>query len=269
MQLTRLIVYVLLAIVANAGCSNFEHPLPWERSSIHAELPGVWRTGKDSTTPMEMNVSTDESGHLKVEINIDNSEDTSTIDPSLPFLDESRHVTFGGDVLASNDVHVLQIDMESYEERVREDDEPKRDDGEGYRFVRVVLEGNTVSFQLIDMEQFARFAETQLGARKVTVSAQAFSKCLNDKVKSEIDTKLLNGLLEQDRSAGLLTDAGRAEIESVVQSHRLGEVEPYEELQGMRVCIAFLLPGEVLARLFSSEPTESFGGVTIRMAKAI
>ena len=268
MKLTRSIVCVLLAIAASTGCSHFEHPLPWERSSIHEEITGAWRTVEDSATPMEMNVSTDESGNLTVKINIDVPEDDSTLDPSLPFLEESRHVTFGGNVLASNDVHVLQIDMESYEERVSEDDEPTRNNEEGYRFVRVVPEDNTVSFQLIDMEQFARIAETQLGARKVTVSAQAFAKCVDAKIKLEISNQLLSGFLEEDRSYGLLTDAGRAEIESVVQSHQLGEVEPYKELQRMRVCIAFLLPGEVLASLFSSEPSESFGGATIRMAKA-
>jgi len=175
-------------------------------------------------------------------------------------------VRFRGDVLAMHDVHVLQMDMKSYEERNRADGEPKMNDLEGYRFVRVVRDGDTMSFQLIDMQQFARFAETELSTRNVTISAQSFGQCVDLEIQSEIFEELLSDIFK-DRLSDLLSDDELVELEqSLEQNH---EVDPYSELQKMRQCIAFEIPGEVLGRLFSVEPNESFGGVTIQMAKVL
>ena len=265
-QLTRSIVCAFTTIAITVGCSNFEHTLPWDRSPLHEKPLGSWQTKDDAVTPMNMHVMSDDSGALSIEIDIDAAEEVIKTDPSFPFSTRTRHVSFNGVVLASNDVDVLQIDMKSYEERDGEHEKTRDSSGEGYRFVRVVPADDSMLFQLLDIKSFSRYAESELSTAGTSLPATKFADCVDEKISILIFTRLLKPLLIE-RSSDLLTEDELSELERALIDDEKREVNPYLEMQQMRECVAYKLPGELLAMLFSADPNASFNDSTIQISK--
>ena len=251
MQVTRLIVCVIAAIVTTAGCSNFDHPLPWDHSPLHEKLLGSWQSMDDAVTPMKVHVATEEA--IKS-------------DSSFPFSTSTRHVSFNGVALASNDVDVLQIDMKSYEERDSKDEKTRDSSREGYRFVHVVPADDSMVFHLLDIKSFARYVEAELSIVGTSVPASKFADCIDEEIRILIFARLLNDLLNE-RSSNLLTEDEHSELEQALLDDEKREVDPYEEMQNMRECVAHRLSGDVLGRMFSSAPDASFSGETIQLMK--
>lgn len=264
--LTRSITFVFLTIVATTGCTNFEHPLPWAHSSFHDELPGSWYEVEGSAVPIKMDVSLLENGMLSFKLEVDPNPESSSSDVSPARSSQTQFVYFNAEVLASNDVHVLQIDMDSYEERDSEDAKPKSNYHDGYWYVRVLPGNDSVAFRQIEIHQFARYAEAQLFDEGTSLTSREFADCVDEKIKLEVFSMLLNELLSE-RPINLLSEEERIEMEKALQEYENREVKPYRELQWMRECIAYKLPGEVLASLFEQNPDDSFGGELIQMSR--
>ena len=262
--LTRSIAFVFLTVVASNGCTNFEHPLPWSHSPLHDELPGSWHSLEGSEEPMRVDVSLLENDMLSVKIEIDS--ESSSSDVSHPRSSRTQFVYFNADVLVSNDVHVLQIDMDSYEERNSEDAEPKSNAHEGYRFVRVLPANDSVAFRQLDIRRFARYAETQLFDEGISLTSREFADCVDEKIKVEMFSKLLSELLAE-RPINLLSEEERIEMEKALQEFENREVKPYKELRWMSECIAYKLPGEALGSLIEQNPEESFESDILRMSR--
>lgn len=265
-RVIRSIVYVCLTIVASTGCTNFEHPLPWAHSPLHDNLSGSWLEVDGSTSPIKMDVSLLENNTLSFKLEIDPTTESSSSDSSFPRSTRTRFVYFNGDVLASNDVHILQVDMDSYEERNIEEGEPKSNTHEGYRFLRLHPADDSVIFRQIDIHQFARYAEARLSIEEISLTNRDFADCVDEKIQVEFFSERLNELLSE-RPNELFSVEERIEMEEFLQEYENREVEPYEELQRMRECIAYKLPGEVLGRLIVQNPEDSFESETLRMSR--
>ena len=265
--LTRMIVYMFLTIGMSAGCSNFEHPLPWEQSPLHDKLQGSWHASEGSEEPpMKVDVTLLENDMLSFKLEVDPNPETPSSDVSNESSSRTQFVYFNAEVLASNDVHVLQIDMDSYEERSREDVEPKFNYSEGYWFVRVLPENGSVVFRQIDVQGLARYAEAQLVDEGTSLTSREFADCVDEKIKVEMFSKLLSELLSE-RPIDLLSEEERVEMEKALQEYEYREVKPYRELQRMRECVAYKLPGEALGRLIVQNPEDSFETETLRMSR--
>lgn len=266
MRLTGSIVCVFATIAATVGCSNFEHPLPWEHSPIHDELVGSWHAVDDSEPPLPIEVIKHESGALSVEMTVSTAEDSVDSDSSQPSDSSIQYVSFQSDVLALNNVHVLQIDMSTYKEHKREEAESGSTDHTGYRFLLVGSKGELMTFQQIDIERFARYVEAQFLSERTTLVASEFANCVDTKISLEIASFWVAELLKE-RPTSWLSEDERSELAQVLKESETREVNPYWELQQMRECIAFKLSGDVLGRLFSSAPDASFSGETIQLVK--
>ena len=267
LTLTRSTVFGFLTIGLVAGCSNFEHPLPWEQSPLHDKLQGSWYASDGSgEPPMKVDVSLLENGMLLFELEVDPNSESSSSELSNASSSRTQFVFFNAKVLASNDVHVLQINMDSYEERSREDAEPKFNYPEGYWFVRVLPANDSVAFRQIDIQEVARYAETQLFDEGTSLTSREFADCVDEKIKVEMFSKLLSELLSE-RPINLLSEEERIEMENALHEYENREVKPYRELQSMRECIAFKLPGEVLGRLIVQNPDDTFETEMMRMSR--
>lgn len=265
--LTRSITFVFLMIVTSTGCTSFEHRLPWEQSPLHDKLQGSWYASEGSEQPpMNVDISLLENDTLSFKLEVDPNPESSSSDVSPARSSQTRFVYFNAEVLASNDVHVLQIDMDSYEERSSEDARPKSNYHDGYWYVRVLPGNDSLAFRQIDIHQFARYAEAQLFDEGTSLTSREFADCLDEKIKLEMFSKLLSELLSE-RPINLLSVEERIEMEKALQEYENREVKPYGELQRMRECIAYKLPGEVLASLFEQNPDDSFGGELIQMSR--
>ena len=265
--LTQSVVFVLSTIAATAGCTNFEHPLPWSHSPLHEQMPGSWHAVEDSEPPMPVEVVKNESGSLYVEMMNSTTDDSVDSDSSQPSDSSIQYVSFQGDVLALNNVHVLQIDMSTYKEHKSEEEESDSTDHKGYRFLLVDSEEESMTFQQLDIEQFARYAEAHFLNERTTFTASEFASCVDTKIGTEITSIWVAELLKE-RPTNWLTEDERSELEQVLKEFETREVNPYWELQQMRECIANKLPGDALGTLFSSDPEASFRGETIRLMKA-
>ena len=267
MPLIRSIAIWLLAIVGSTGCANFEHPLPWTHSPLHESLVGAWHSYEDSSRLMKMDVIKNESGSLFVEIYLHDSVDGVNSETSLPFSSTTGYVSFQGDVLESSDVHVLQIDMKSYDVRDSKDEERHQTNRNGYRFVRVLPTENLLEMQLLDIESFARLAEHVLANREPGLTIKQFSDCVDDGVSDFIVIEAISDLTENEAISWTAED-DFAELVQLEQNLRDPKpVNPYKELQAMKECVAYKLPGEVLGTLFERNPEDSFAGEKIRMTR--
>lgn len=264
----RSLMCTLLVIAVTTGCSNFENSLPWSHSPVHEKLPGSWNLVKDSEPPIPIEVVKNESGSLYVEMMVIENEDGKDSDSSQTSDSNTQYVSFEGDVLALNNIHVLQIDMRTYVEHKGEDEGSDSKTEKGYRFLKVVPDGETIVFRELDIEQFARFAETQVYAEDTTLTASQFASCINQKIRTKIASNILANLVKE-RPTNLLSEDELSELEQVKQELENREVQPYRELQQMRECIAYKLPGDVLGKLFSSDPEASFRGETFLLKRTV
>ena len=266
MRLTRPIVFMCFLIAVTAGCSNFEHSLPWSQSPLHEELQGSWQSIKGAEDPLKMDIFLNKEGSLSVDISVDGSVESGNSDSSLPFAEKTRKVVFSGDVVVANGVDVLQIDMKSYEETDGAEKKTGNASKKGFQFLQVLSEGDSMLFRRLDIEQFARYAEEELLKQGTTLTASKFADCIEREISSGLVLGALYDLL-QERPTDLLTEDEIKELEQGLEEFKTREVEPYKELQQMRECIAHKLPGDMLGRLFISNPDLSFSGEIIRLVK--
>ncbi|MCY4095815.1 MAG: hypothetical protein OXG05_11915 [Gammaproteobacteria bacterium] len=262
----RSIVFVVFMIAVTAGCSNFDHPLPWSHSPIHAELPGSWHAVHESEPPLPIEISMNESGSLSVDMMVMDTEESEESDSTQTSGNQVHRVTFQGDVLLSNGVHVLRIDMRTYKEHEHEDKESNSPDRDGYRFLRVLSEEDSVVFQKFDIEQVARHAEERFFAEDVTFTDSEFASCVNHRIRSGIGISILAELLKE-RPTNWLSEVERSELEKELKEFETRTVNPYQQLQKVSECIAYKLPGDLLGQLFSADPAELFSGETIRVVR--
>lgn len=260
------IVFVVYTIAVTSGCTNFEHPLPWSHSPIHEELPGSWYAVDESEPPLPIEITMSESGSLLVDMAFIDTDESRESDSSESSGSKVHRVSFQGDVLAFNDVHVLQIDMRTYKEHAREDKEQDTSDRDGYRFLRVVSEKDSTVFQQIDIDLFARYAAEELVVEGTTLTDSEFASCVNQRIRSGIAISVIADLLKERPTNWLSADELR-ELEKELKEFENHTVDPYHQLQQMRECIVYKLPGELLGQLFISDPDVSFSGETIRVVK--
>ena len=266
MPFTRSIVFACFLITVTAGCSNFEHSLPWAQSAFHKELQGSWQSVEGAEDPFKMDVVLNEDGSLSVDISVDVSVESSSPNSSLPFAEKTRKVFFKGDVLTSNEVDVLQIDMSSYKESDAENEETRDTSQDGFRFVNVVSVGDLMVFRQLDIEQFAQYAEEELVREGTTLTTSEFADCIDDSIRENVFLVILKEFLKE-RPSSLLSEEEIVELEQELKAFEIKEVEPYKELQEMRECVAYKLPGDELGKLFSSDADASFSGESIQMMK--
>ena len=206
------------------------------------------------------------SGSLFVEMTVSDIDESAEADSTQTSRNQDQRVTFQGDVLLSNGVHVLQIDMSTYKEHKREDNERDSSDRDGYRFLRVVSEEGSMIFQQLEIEQVARFAEEQFFAEGVTLTDSEFASCVNQRIRFGIGSLTIAELLNE-RPSNLLSEDERSELEQELEEFEIRKVDPYQQLKRMRECIAYKLPGELLGRLFSADPDGIFSDEPLRLVR--
>ncbi len=215
---------------------------------------------------MPIEVTKNGSGSLSVDMTVSDADESAESDSTQSSGNQVHRVTFQGDVLLSNGVHVLQIDMSTYKEHKREDNERDSSDGDGYWFLRVVSEDGSLVFQQLEIEPFARYAESQLFDEKTALTASEYASCINTRISSEIASRILDDLL-RERPKNWLSKDELSELEKVLKEFENRTVDPYQQLKRMRECIAYKLQGELLGRLFSADPDGIFTDEPLRLTR--
>lgn len=266
----RTSISVLLLLVVATGCANFEHPLDWEENANSDALLGSWRT-IEGDGAVEAMVSRSEQGALEFDIKLVDPSDAATQRISFAAKDDARYVKFLGRLLATNDMHVLQIDMTTYRELDRHGDELDGVSNRGYQFARVTLKDDkepTAEFQRLDVERFAHVAVDTFTESELKMPAMDFVDCID----SEITLGLFANVLVPDDDADpppiTWDDSDEYEaLEIAAQKFNAKSINPYEELAELRQCIALKLPGEFVGELFEHHADEVFTGVVERVRR--
>ncbi|MCY4130314.1 MAG: hypothetical protein OXG15_13865 [Gammaproteobacteria bacterium] len=266
MPLTRSTIFASLMIALMAGCSNFKHPLPWSHSPLHERLPGSWYAVSDSEPLIAVEVVKNEGGSLTVDMTFNVTDAGVDSDASQSARSNTERASFQGDVLAFNDVHVLQIDARTYVEEKSEEAEPNSGDFDGYRFLRVVSDDESIVLQEIDIEKVARLAAAQFSTEGATLTASEYASCVNKKIRTEIASSIVAEQLKE-RPTNWLSEDELNEMKEILKEFESRTVYPYRQLQWMRECIAYKLPGNLLGQLFSSDSAALFSAETFRLVK--
>ena len=252
-----------LFVAALSGCDNFDNPLRWEASTVANDLVGTWKAVEGPDTGVRARVSRTDDETLEFELTYpDNTE--STLEPDQ----YKQRATFLGDVLGSGALHVLQVKMDSYDE-FDKDGESLWDSATGFLFLRITgSPENGVHVHRLNPEVLGRVAEKELAASGLKIEGEAFARCLNDEIRDSLRTRvwidiregLDDELLAEVQDALGLDQREVAEIQR--QSAKLAElkVDPYEELSGIRTCVAARLPSESLERVFLLQADRVFSG---------
>ena len=158
--------------------------------------------------------------------------------------------------------------MDSYDE-FDEDGESLWDPATGFLFWRIAPSPeNGVHVHRFNPEVLGRVAEEELAATGLKIRGEAFAHCLSDDIRGSLRTRvwidiregLDDELLAEVQDALGLDQREVAEIQR--QSARLAElkVDPYEELSGIRNCVALRLPSESLEQIFLQHTDRVFSG---------
>ena len=234
-----LLALVAASVVANSGCNNFENPLTWDESPAADGLPGSWRgvEGDDADTRAE--VTRGDGGSFRIRM----------------FKGEGdRHTAeFIADLVASETVQVLQIRMSTY---------LKGGDGlhgevsrQGFRFRRATLTDTELTLQRLDYDMLGKLAEEALSDAGIRLKADTVVGCLGDDLTGSLWGMLWSYMSEQlddDLEAKVLaalSNESPAKVEEELAKLADLEVDPYEELNKMRRCIALHLPSSPLGEL--------------------
>ena len=235
-----LLALVVVSVAANSGCNNFESPLTWDESPAADGLLGSWRgvEGDDADTRAEITRS--DGGSFRVRM----------------FKGEGdRHTAeFVADLVASEAVQVLQIRMSTY---------VKGGNGlhgevsrHGFRFRRATLTDTDLTLQRLDGRMLGKLAEEAYSDASIRLKADTVVGCLGDDLTGSLWGLLWRSMSEQlddDLQAKVLAALGNtsssAELEEELAKLADLEVDPYEELNEMRTCIARQLPSEPLGEL--------------------
>ena len=252
-----------LLVAALSGCDGFDNPLRWEESPIADDLIGTWKVSKDRTPECGPGSPARTTKCWRFELTYpENTKGT------LQIGQYKQRATFLGEVLGSGALHVLQVRMDSYDE-FDEDGESLWDPATGFLFWRIAPSPeNGVHVHRFNPEVLGRVAEEELAATGLKIQGEAFAHCLSDDIRDSLRTRvwidiregLDDELLAEVQDALGLDQREVAEIQR--QSAKLAElkVDPYEELSGIRTCVAARLPSESLEQIFLQHTDRVFSG---------
>lgn len=241
--------FVLLFFIG--GCGYFENPITWDESDRSSELIGKWATLEGSEEEFTANVTQGSDG-LEFEL-VKSAKDTKEVETAL----------FTGHLRTSNDLHVLQIDMSTYREKT-EDGETKYDDGYGYQFAKVELNGSKLLANLIDIDKFGEHAESILADDNVRMGVREVSDCIHADLQKEIVAQSLPELFRESdwsRIAAIVQIPSK-ELEALRAAYEAENttIEPFKKLNYLRTCIASKLPSDLIETVFESVPDQVFVG---------
>ena len=236
---------------AFAGCSYFENPITWDESMRSSELVGEWTTVAGSKDQFTASVSNGLEG-LEFEL-VTSEKDTGKIERAM----------FTGHLLAVEELHVLQIDMNTYREQTGDGD-LKNNNEEGYFFAKVELGGNTLLVDSIDFDEFGEAAESVLGEAKVRMGVRDVSRCLDTKLQTDVIVQSLPDLFREDdwnQIAAIvqLPDKDLAKLRGAVDGKN-SSIDPFKQLNSLRSCVARKLPSALIEKVIESAPEHVFVG---------
>lgn len=236
---------------AVAGCSTFDNPITWEESIRNSELVGEWATVEGSEEEFTASVSIGLEG-LEFEL--------VRLNPSTEKLERA---TFIAHLLASEDLHVLQIDLHTFREQKGEGDS-KNDNEEGYFFAKVDLEGSSLIMNFVDYDEFGEAAESVLGEMEVQMGVRDVSSCLDNRLQTDLISQSLPDLFREDdwdQIAAIvqLPEKDLAKLRVPV-SGKNSTIDPFKQLNSLRSCVARKLPSDLIEKVFESAPERVFVG---------
>lgn len=238
---------------AFAGCSFFENPITWDESIRSSELVGEWTTVAGSEEEFTASVSEGMEG-LEFEV-VKSEKRTGKIERAM----------FTGHLLAVEDLHVLQIDMNTYREQTGDGD-LKNHNEEGYFFAKVDLDGNSLFVNFLDYDEFGEAAESVLGEMKVQMGVRDVSRCLDTKLRNDVIAQSLPELFREDdwnQIAAIvqLPEKDLAKLR-VPPGGKNATIDPFKQLKSLRSCLASKLSSELIEQVFESAPERVFVGET-------
>lgn len=241
------------------GCgTNFENPINWDESIRSSELLGVWKSVEGAEDPQTVSVSSGVDG-LNIEMIYLNKR-----------TEEEERATFTGHLRASNELHVLQVNLDTYQEWTS-DGETKNIKEEGYVFFRVELDGNNLLVRDLSFDDFGKAAEEFLQDREIQMDVREVSDCLETEVQIDVAIKSLPELMNErdwDHIAATL----KLEVEDWEEfkagiDGKLDKVDPFRQINSLRTCVAKKLPSEMLGRVMESNADSVFVGETIELVR--
>lgn len=257
-------VFVLLA----AGCANFEHPLPWKESADSKQLVGNWRSIDDAVTPYDVSIEQSPNGSLVFDIDLRMHDAAEIERPSFVRSDDAQRVSFEGRLLAMDDVHLLEVAMDTYQEMDAMDDSISSASERGFQFVQVISDGAIAEFRMLDISSLGFVAEADLAEAMIQLAAPKYVACLNDEVINGHIASVFKALIaDGEMPDTAFSDTSLAELEQAVADYQSLQVDPFEELASLRTCVTLKLPGERVGELFYDHSQAVFTGPVERIVR--
>ena len=240
------------------GCQSFENPITWDESIKSSELLGVWKSVEGAEDPLTVNVSSGTDG-LDIEMFYLNGR-----------TNEEERATFTGHLLASDNLHILQVNVGTYQEQT-EAGKTYNDNEEGYMFARVELDGNELLVRDVSFDKFGKAAEEYLLGNNILMDVREVSACLGSEVKIDVAVMSLPDLLNEndwDHIVSML----RVEIEDrekfkAVIDGKHEKVDPFRQVNSLRTCVAKKLSSEMLEQVMESNADSVFVGETYELVR--
>lgn len=240
------------------GCQSFENPITWDESIKSSELLGVWKSVEGAEDPLTVNVSSGMDG-LDIEMFYLNER-----------TNEEERAIFTGHLLASKELHVLQVDMATYQERTA-DGKTKNNNEEGYIFARVELDGNELLVRDVSFDKFGKAAEELIQDNNIQMDVREVSNCLESELKIDVAVMSLPDLLNEndwDHIVSML----KVEIEDhekfkAVIDGKHEKVDPFRQVNSLRTCVAKKLSSEMLEQVMESNADSVFVGETYELVR--
>lgn len=264
MYITRLIFLAFGFLLISTGCENFQHPLGWEISQNADELVGNWDRLDGDQIDGIVKVAKTDDGFLRVEV----SDIVTNLDPQRTDK-EDKIMKFDAQLLASNDVNVLQIHMDTYSEKDG-DGNLKFDKQSGFRFLLIDMTDTNTSLEVrsIDKEQLGRIADTELEDSAFTLSGPEFGSCISDELQVGFLLSALQDLHKDEEDGIELDSVLLEEIAEGAFQYENSSFDPFEELNSIRTCVSRKLPGADLEFLFEHHADSIFVGNVIQLRRA-
>ena len=264
MYIARLSFLAFGFLLISTGCENFQHPLDWETSENADKLVGNWdRIDGDQIDGMVKVAKTDD-GFLHVEV----SDIVAVLDSQTP-NNKNDIINFDARLLASNDVNVLQIHMDTYFEKDG-DGNLKYDRQSGFRFLLIDMTDTDTSLEVrsIDQEQLGRIADTELEDSAFTLSGPEFGSCISDELRVGFLYIALQGLHKDEEDGIELDSVLLEEIAEGASQYENSSFNPFDELNSIRSCVSRKLPGADLEFLFEHHADSIFVADVIHLRRS-
>ena len=227
-----------------SGCSVFESALSWGESSKSHLLIGSWATTEESEQAFVAEVEKVADEKLHFTIRYPEEDDP---EPKI------ARVTFDANLIAEGNIHLLQIQLDSYTEHKR-DGTSRKPINRGYEFLLTDISENTIRISHLNRDAASNIAFEVFRDAGLSFTASEFSGCLSWNARSSIAIESMS-LIGDEGHWDTVLDAleiSEEEFKATKQDVNRQQIDPYKQIAAIKRCVLHKLPTNALEQVFKS-----------------